>query len=137
MPFRRLYLLCLFMCKLSPEVAAEVQESSDGPGAREPVWLTDVQAAMEFVAAAEVTVIGFFQDLEVPAVSVLHSVVKDFQDVSFGISTASEVLAHYSVTGNTISLFRLVSQVGSSSLLPVFPWVVDVQTSETRKESRS
>lgn len=61
MPFRRLYLLCLFMCKLSPEVAAEVQESSDGPGAREPVWLTDVQAAMEFVAAAEVTVIGFFQ----------------------------------------------------------------------------
>ncbi|TEA11093.1 hypothetical protein DBR06_SOUSAS7210002 [Sousa chinensis] len=108
MPFRRLYLLCLFMYKLSLEVAADVQESSDGPGAREPVWLTDVQAAMEFVAAAEVTVIGFFQDLEVPAVSVLHSVVKHFQDVSFGISTASEVLAHYSVTGNTISLFRLV-----------------------------
>ncbi|XP_073645122.1 endoplasmic reticulum resident protein 27 isoform X2 [Tursiops truncatus] len=100
MPFRRLYLLCLFMYKLSLEVAADVQESSDGPGAREPVWLTDVQVAMEFVAAAE--------DLEVPAVSVLHSVVKDFQDVSFGISTASEVLAHYSVTGNTISLFRLV-----------------------------
>ncbi|XP_060022802.1 endoplasmic reticulum resident protein 27 isoform X7 [Lagenorhynchus albirostris] len=108
MPFRRLYLLCLFMYKLSLEVAADVQESSDGPGAREPVWLTDVQAAMEFVAAAEVTVIGFFQDLEVPAVSLFHSVVKHFQDVSFGISTASEVLAHYSVTGNTISLFRLV-----------------------------
>ncbi|XP_024588790.1 endoplasmic reticulum resident protein 27 isoform X1 [Neophocaena asiaeorientalis asiaeorientalis] len=108
MPFRHLYLLCLFTCKLSPEVAAEVQESSDGPSAREPVWLTDVQAAMEFVAAAEVTVIGFFQDLEVPAVSLFHSVVKNFQDVSFGISTASEVLAHYSVTGNTISLFRLV-----------------------------
>ncbi|XP_060022797.1 endoplasmic reticulum resident protein 27 isoform X2 [Lagenorhynchus albirostris] len=100
MPFRRLYLLCLFMYKLSLEVAADVQESSDGPGAREPVWLTDVQAAMEFVAAAE--------DLEVPAVSLFHSVVKHFQDVSFGISTASEVLAHYSVTGNTISLFRLV-----------------------------
>ncbi|XP_032501132.1 endoplasmic reticulum resident protein 27 isoform X3 [Phocoena sinus] len=100
MPFRHLYLLCLFTCKLSPEVAAEVQESSDGPSAREPVWLTDVQAAMEFVAAAE--------DLEVPAVSLFHSVVKNFQDVSFGISTASEVLAHYSVTGNTISLFRLV-----------------------------
>ncbi|XP_059791337.1 endoplasmic reticulum resident protein 27 isoform X1 [Balaenoptera ricei] len=108
MPFRCLYLLGLFTCKLSPEVAAEVQESSDGPGAREPVRLTDVQAAMDFVAAAEVAVIGFFQDLEVPAVSLFHSVVKNFQDVSFGISTASEVLAHYSVTGNTISLFRLV-----------------------------
>nr|XP_058938214.1 endoplasmic reticulum resident protein 27 isoform X2 [Kogia breviceps] len=100
MPSICLYLLCLFTCKLSPEVAAEVQESSDGPGAREPVRLTDVQAAMEFVAAAE--------DLEVPAVSLFHSVVKNFQDVSFAISTASEVLAHYSVTGNTISLFRLV-----------------------------
>nr|XP_014336256.1 PREDICTED: endoplasmic reticulum resident protein 27 isoform X2 [Bos mutus] len=93
---------------------------------------------MEFIAAAEVAVIGFFQalvleveqrlnsvfmaytqwrehpnvlhslDSEVPAVSLIHSVVQNFQDVSFGISTASEVLAHYNITGNTISLFRLV-----------------------------
>ena len=68
--------------------------------------------------------------------SLIHSVVQNFQDVSFGISTASEVLAYYNITGNTISLFRLVSQVGSSSLL-VLPWVVNTQTSETRKESRS
>ncbi|OWK03955.1 ARHGDIB, partial [Cervus elaphus hippelaphus] len=79
----------------------------DGPGAQEPVHLTDVQAAMEFIAAAEVAVIGFFQDLEVPAVSLIQGVVQNFQDVSFGISTASEVLAHYNITGNTISLFRL------------------------------
>ncbi|XP_059791340.1 endoplasmic reticulum resident protein 27 isoform X3 [Balaenoptera ricei] len=119
MPFRCLYLLGLFTCKLSPEVAAEVQESSDGPGAREPVRLTDVQAAMDFVAAAEVAVIGFFQDLEVPAVSLFHSVVKNFQDVSFGISTASEVLAHYSVTGNTISLFRLAVIGLFNSMIPI------------------
>ncbi|XP_053081836.1 endoplasmic reticulum resident protein 27 isoform X1 [Acinonyx jubatus] len=106
---RFLFLLFLFMCQLSPEVAAEVQESSDDPGAsRETVQLTDVPATMEFIAAAEVAVIGFFQDLEIPAVSLFHSMVQKFQAVSFGISTDSEVLAHYNITGNTISLFRLV-----------------------------
>ncbi|XP_042801828.1 endoplasmic reticulum resident protein 27 isoform X1 [Panthera leo] len=106
---RFLFLLFLFMCQLSPEVAAEVQESSDDSGAsRETVQLTDVPAAMEFIAAAEVAVIGFFQDLEIPAVSLFHSMVQKFQAVSFGISTDSEVLAHYNITGNTISLFRLV-----------------------------
>lgn len=36
--------------------------SLDGPGAaQEPTWLADVPAAMEFIAATEVAVIGFFQ----------------------------------------------------------------------------
>ncbi|KAK1341352.1 hypothetical protein QTO34_017757 [Cnephaeus nilssonii] len=109
-PSRCLFLLFLFMCKLSPDVAAEIQESSDGSSApQEPVRLTGVPAAMEFIAAAEVAVIGFFQDLEIPAVPVFHGVVQKFQDVSFGISTDSEVLAHYNITENTISLFRLNS----------------------------
>ncbi|XP_042103429.1 endoplasmic reticulum resident protein 27 isoform X3 [Ovis aries] len=115
-PSRCLFLLFLSTCKLSPGAAAEVQAPSDGPGTQEPVRLADVQTAMEFIAAAEVAVIGFFQDLEVPAVSLIHSVVQNFQDVSFGISTASEVLAHYNITGNTISLFRLVSQVDKKQL---------------------
>ncbi|XP_058414691.1 endoplasmic reticulum resident protein 27 [Diceros bicornis minor] len=106
-----LFLLLLVTCKLSPEVATEVQESTDGPSdSQEPVWLTDVPAAMEFITAAEVAVIGFFQDLEIPAVSIFRSVVQNFQDVSFGMSTDSEVLAHYNVTGNAISLFRLVDK---------------------------
>ncbi|KAM9228877.1 LOW QUALITY PROTEIN: endoplasmic reticulum resident protein 27 [Dugong dugon] len=104
-----LFLFFLLTLGLPPEVAADVRESSDGlSAAQEPVWLTDVPAAVEFIAAAEVAVIGFFQDLEIPAVSVFHSVVQKFQDVSFGVSTSSEVLTHYNVTGNTISLFRLV-----------------------------
>ncbi|XP_014395663.1 PREDICTED: endoplasmic reticulum resident protein 27 isoform X1 [Myotis brandtii] len=108
-PPRCLFLLFLFTCKLSPDVAAEIQESSDGSSApQEPVRLTGVPAAMEFIAAAEVAVIGFFQDLEIPAVPVFHGVVQKFQDVSFGISTDPEVLAHYNITENTISLFRLV-----------------------------
>ncbi|XP_045443751.1 endoplasmic reticulum resident protein 27 isoform X3 [Pipistrellus kuhlii] len=107
-PSRCLFLLFLFTCMLSPDVAAEIQESSDDSSApQEPVRLTGVPAAMEFIAAAEVAVIGFFQDLEIPTVPVFRGVVKKFQDVSFGISTDSEVLAHYNITENTISLFRL------------------------------
>ncbi|XP_011913867.1 PREDICTED: endoplasmic reticulum resident protein 27 isoform X3 [Cercocebus atys] len=48
------------------------------------------------------------EDLEIPAVSILRSMVQKFPDVSFGISTDSEVLTHYNITGNTICLFRLV-----------------------------
>ncbi|XP_037370196.1 endoplasmic reticulum resident protein 27 [Talpa occidentalis] len=108
-PSRCLFLLFLFTCWLSLEVVAEVQGSSDGPGdSQGPVRLTDVPAAVEFLAAADVAVVGFFQDLEIPVVSIFRSMVQKFQDVSFGISTASEILAHYNITGNTISLFRLV-----------------------------
>ena len=56
----------------------------DGPGAQEPMQLTDVQAAMEFIAAAEVAVIGFFQvcsDIATcpspSSVQFSHSVVSD------------------------------------------------------------
>ncbi|XP_019498829.1 PREDICTED: endoplasmic reticulum resident protein 27 [Hipposideros armiger] len=106
---RCLFLLFLITCELSPDIAAEIQDSSDGPGvSQEPVWLTDVPAAMEFIAAAEVAVIGFFQDVEIPMASVFHSMVQKFQDVAFGISSDPEVWAHYNITGNTISLFRLV-----------------------------
>ncbi|KAL4839778.1 hypothetical protein H8958_008970 [Nasalis larvatus] len=106
---RFMFLLFLLTCDLAAEAAAEVEKSSDGPGAaQEPTWLADVPAAMEFIAATEVAVIGFFQDLEIPAVSILRSMVQKFPDVSFGISTDSEVLIHYNITGNTICLFRLV-----------------------------
>ncbi|KAG8513788.1 Endoplasmic reticulum resident protein 27, partial [Galemys pyrenaicus] len=105
----RLFLLFLVTCWLSLDIAAEAQESSDGPGdSQEPVRLTDVPAAVEFITAAEVAVMGFFQDLEIPVVSIFRSMVQKFQDVSFGISTAPEVLAHYNITENTISLFRQV-----------------------------
>lgn len=108
-PSRCLFLLFLITWELSPDIAAEIQDSSDGPGAsQEPVWLTDVPAAMEFVAAAEVAVIGFFQDVEIPAVTIFHSMVQKFQDVAFGISSDPKVWAHYNITENTISLFRLV-----------------------------
>ncbi|XP_073932104.1 endoplasmic reticulum resident protein 27 isoform X2 [Castor canadensis] len=104
-----LVLLLVFACGLAPEVAAAAEEFSDDPDATQQlVWLTDVPSTIEFIAAAEVAIIGFFQDLEIPIVSVFQSMVQQFQDVSFGISNNSEVLSYYNITGNTISLFRLV-----------------------------
>ncbi|XP_052028701.1 endoplasmic reticulum resident protein 27 [Apodemus sylvaticus] len=106
---RCLILSFVLVCGLFPEVPADVEEASDGLSTdREPRWLTDIPATKEFIAAAEVAVIGFFQDLEIPIVSVFRSLVQQFQDVSFGISNHSEVLAHYNVTSSSICLFRLV-----------------------------
>ncbi|XP_064140615.1 endoplasmic reticulum resident protein 27 isoform X2 [Loxodonta africana] len=110
--------------------------SLDGPSAsQEPAWLTDVPAAEEFIAAAEVAIIGFFQNLEIPAVSVFRSMVQKFQDVSFGISTSSEVLTHYNITGNTISLFRLTVVGLFNSLVPIHLLLMINKTSPGYEEN--
>uniref|UniRef100_A0A8C6HJ63 Endoplasmic reticulum resident protein 27 n=1 Tax=Mus spicilegus TaxID=10103 RepID=A0A8C6HJ63_MUSSI len=106
---RCLILSFVLVCGLVPEVTADVEEATDGLSTtQEPIWLTDVPATVELIAAAEVAVIGFFQDLEIPIVSVFRSMARQFQDVSFGISNHSEVLTHYNVTSSSICLFRLV-----------------------------
>ncbi|XP_069867677.1 endoplasmic reticulum resident protein 27 isoform X2 [Dipodomys merriami] len=102
-------LLLLLTCGPRPGLPAEVEEPPDEPSvSRGPVWLMDVLSAVDFVAGAEVTLIGFFQDLEMPAVAVYHRVALEFQDVPFGITNHSEVLSHYNITGSTVCLFRLV-----------------------------
>lgn len=117
-----LSLVLLLACRLVPEATADVEEASESLGTpREPIWLTDIPATVELIADAEVAVIGFFQDLEIPIVSIFRSMAQQFQDVSFGISNHSEVLTHYNVTSNSICLFRLVSWVSNSSLPLVFP----------------
>ncbi|XP_051011464.1 endoplasmic reticulum resident protein 27 [Acomys russatus] len=106
---RYLILSFVLMCGLVPEVTAGGEEASDGLStAQEPVWLPDVPATVELIDAAEVAIIGFFQDLETPVVPLFRSMARQFKDISFGISNSSEVLAHYNVTGNSICLFRLV-----------------------------
>uniref|UniRef100_A0A8C8SW44 Endoplasmic reticulum resident protein 27 n=1 Tax=Pelusios castaneus TaxID=367368 RepID=A0A8C8SW44_9SAUR len=76
--------------------------------AKKPVLLQDIAATTAFISAAEVAVIGFFQDLERPEVVNFHTVVGRIQDVPFGLSTNPEVLSHYNITINTISIFRMV-----------------------------
>ncbi|XP_061438809.1 endoplasmic reticulum resident protein 27 [Rhineura floridana] len=89
---------------------AEKEPTSKGAieDARKPVLLEDVAATAAFVSEAEVVVIGFFQDPERPEVSEFLKMVQDMQDIPFGLCTCSNVLSHYNITMNTISLFRMV-----------------------------
>ncbi|XP_041534536.1 endoplasmic reticulum resident protein 27 [Microtus oregoni] len=106
---RCLILSFILICRLIPEVTVDAEEASDGLSkTREPIWLTDIPATEKLINAAEVAVIGFFQDLEAPIVSIFSSMAQQFQDVSFGMSNSSEVLSHYNVTRNSICLFRMV-----------------------------
>ncbi|KAL1775687.1 endoplasmic reticulum resident protein 27 [Sigmodon hispidus] len=106
---RCLIISFILMCGLAPEVTADVEEASDDLSTtQEPIWLTDIPATQELINASEVAIIGFFQDVEIPIVSVFRSMVQQFQDISFGISNSSEVLTHYNITKNSICLFRLV-----------------------------
>lgn len=52
----------------------------------------------------------FFQDPEKPEVLEFHSLVGKIRDVPFGLSTSPEVLSHYNITINTVSIFRRVCQ---------------------------
>ncbi|XP_015276777.1 PREDICTED: endoplasmic reticulum resident protein 27 [Gekko japonicus] len=75
---------------------------------KEPVLLADVAATDAFIRAAEVVVIGFFQDSELPEASEFLTMVQNVQDVLFGFCTSSHVLSHYNVTVSMVSLFRVV-----------------------------
>ncbi|XP_067415060.1 endoplasmic reticulum resident protein 27 [Emydura macquarii macquarii] len=106
-------LWCLFFPLLTWGCPSGCAEEGPAPhditgDARKPVLLQDIAATTAFISAAEVAVIGFFQELEKPEVSNFHVVVGKIQDVPFGLSTNPEVLSHYNITINTISIFRMV-----------------------------
>ncbi|XP_024064329.2 endoplasmic reticulum resident protein 27 [Terrapene carolina triunguis] len=106
-------LWCLFFSLLTWGCPSGCAEESPAPhdvtgDAKKPVLLRDIAATTAFISAAEVAVIGFFQELERPEVSNFHIVVGKIQEVPFGLSTNPEVLSHYNITSNTISIFRMV-----------------------------
>ncbi|XP_034982695.1 endoplasmic reticulum resident protein 27 isoform X3 [Zootoca vivipara] len=99
-------LSCVFMLGCAVKEPAPKGTPED---ARKPVQLENVAAAAAFVSTAEVVVVGFFQDPERPELSEFLKMVQDMQDVPFGLCTSSNVLSHYNVTTNTISLFRMTA----------------------------
>nr|XP_006125982.2 endoplasmic reticulum resident protein 27 [Pelodiscus sinensis] len=106
-------LWCVFFPLLIWDCPSGCAEETPTPpevtgGAKKPVLLKDTAATSAFISAAEVAVIGFFQELERPEVSNFHVVAENIQEVQFGLSTNPEVLSHYNITSNTISIFRLV-----------------------------
>ncbi|XP_026557586.1 endoplasmic reticulum resident protein 27 isoform X2 [Pseudonaja textilis] len=75
---------------------------------RKPVLLEDIPSTAAFIDGAEVAVVGFFEDSGKPEALEFLTTVKHIPDIPFGICTSSQVLSHYNITQNTISVFRMV-----------------------------
>ncbi|XP_044311115.1 endoplasmic reticulum resident protein 27 [Varanus komodoensis] len=89
---------------------AEKKPTSEGTtnSRKSPELLEDVAVTAAFIDTAEVAVIGFFQDSKAREVSEFLTMVQELQDIPFGFCNSSEVLSHYNITTNTVSLFRKV-----------------------------
>ncbi|KAF6736463.1 Protein disulfide-isomerase A2 [Oryzias melastigma] len=74
-----------------------------GPGAAD---LDSADSAAEFIKAHNVTVVGFFDDLESEAAGVFKEVAFDLTDVEFGVTASPEVFKEYEVTSNSVVLFK-------------------------------
>ncbi|XP_055506942.1 protein disulfide-isomerase A2-like [Leucoraja erinacea] len=59
-----------------------------------------------FIDAAQVAVVGFFQDVEDDDVKVFVEVAEEAVDIPFGLSSGAEILAQYGLTRNTICMFK-------------------------------
>ncbi|NWI10240.1 PDIA2 isomerase, partial [Crypturellus soui] len=74
-----------------------------GPSA---VLLPDAAAAAAFIAAQEVAVVGFFQDLQGESARVFYEVAGDLVDVAFGAAKAAELFEAYGLVDDTVCLFK-------------------------------
>uniref|UniRef100_A0A8C3XJ70 protein disulfide-isomerase n=1 Tax=Chelydra serpentina TaxID=8475 RepID=A0A8C3XJ70_CHESE len=80
-----------------------------GPSAE---LLQDEARAQEFIASQDVVVVGFFKDLQSKAAQGFYDVASDAVDVTFGVSNKTELFQKYSVTPDTVCLFKKVREGG-------------------------
>ncbi|XP_031727690.1 endoplasmic reticulum resident protein 27 [Anarrhichthys ocellatus] len=92
-------LITLFFCLLVSSVIATEKDSA-------LPRLTDTKAAEAFIDSAEVVVIGFLEGEESLGYQELVSAAKRVDSVPVAICTEKEVLADYSLSSDTITLFR-------------------------------
>ncbi|KAM4722813.1 endoplasmic reticulum resident protein 27 [Rhinophrynus dorsalis] len=70
--------------------------------------LKDISSAKAFIDSSEIAVIAFFEDLEAPEVEHFNVLVSKHPEWDYGVSTSKEVLKHFKIKSNTVSLFRKV-----------------------------
>ncbi|XP_077323580.1 endoplasmic reticulum resident protein 27 [Lithobates pipiens] len=70
------------------------------------IVLPDVPSAKAFIDSTDVAVIGFFTDLDEPEIEYFETLVKNHPEWDYGTSTTREVLKHYKIKSNTITIFR-------------------------------
>lgn len=74
-----------------------------GPGA--PV-LDTVNSAAQFIDAHNISVVGFFKDLESEASKTFSALAFDMTDVEFAKTATAEVFQKYEVKGDSVVLFK-------------------------------
>ncbi|XP_042371683.1 protein disulfide-isomerase-like, partial [Plectropomus leopardus] len=74
-----------------------------GPGA--PV-LDSVDSAAQFIDSHNITVVGFFDDLESEAAKVFKELALDITDTEFAVSASPEVFQKYEVKTSSVVLFK-------------------------------
>ncbi|KAM8879498.1 endoplasmic reticulum resident protein 27 isoform 2-T2 [Spinachia spinachia] len=98
-PFSGNMLIALFFSLLVSSVVAAEKDSV-------LPRLTDTKATEAFIDSAEVVVIGFLEGEESPAYQQLALAASRVDSVPVAICTEKEVWTHYSLSSDTVALFR-------------------------------
>ncbi|KAK2817261.1 hypothetical protein Q5P01_025452 [Channa striata] len=89
--------------KRSAEGIIQWMKRRSGPGA---AVLDSAESAAHFINAHNVTVVGFFDDLESDAAKVLKELAFDMTDVEFAMTANPKVFQKYGVKGSSVVLFK-------------------------------
>ncbi|CAJ1052603.1 protein disulfide-isomerase A2 [Xyrichtys novacula] len=71
--------------------------------------LDSVDSVAQFIDSQNITVVGFFEDLESEAVKVLKEIAYELTDTEFGLSASPEVFKKYEAKANSVVLFKKVA----------------------------
>uniref|UniRef100_A0A3B3IF56 Protein disulfide-isomerase n=1 Tax=Oryzias latipes TaxID=8090 RepID=A0A3B3IF56_ORYLA len=89
--------------KRTPSGIVQWLKRRSGPGAAD---LNSADSAAEFINTHNVSVVGFFDNLESEAAAVFKEVAFDLTDVEFAVTASPEVFKEYEVTANKVVLFK-------------------------------
>nr|XP_044603423.1 LOW QUALITY PROTEIN: protein disulfide-isomerase-like protein of the testis [Equus asinus] len=67
---------------------------------------TDTQQVVEFVKSRPLVIIGFFQDLEEEVAELFYDVIKDFPELTFGVTSISNAIGRFHVTLDSVLVFK-------------------------------
>ncbi|XP_001500567.3 protein disulfide-isomerase-like protein of the testis isoform X1 [Equus caballus] len=67
---------------------------------------TDTQQVVEFVKSRPLVIIGFFQDLEEEVAELFYDVIKDFPELTFGVTSISNAIGRFHVPLDSVLVFK-------------------------------
>ncbi|XP_075040314.1 endoplasmic reticulum resident protein 27 [Mixophyes fleayi] len=73
---------------------------------RQATVFEDVSSAKVFIESTDIAVVGFFVNLETPEFEHFNTIVKNHPEWDYGTSSTKEVLKHFKIKSNTITIFR-------------------------------